>query len=84
MNINPTLSTLQAFGTTLKPTVPASQARLPAAVDQAQRPTPNGTQRADAAPRTEAPAKPQPAERNAPSVPADRATGRAARIDILV
>ena len=82
MNINPTLSTLQAFGTTLKPTVPASQARLPAAADQAQRPTPNGTQRADATPRAEAPA--QPVDRHGPSAPVDRAAGRAARIDILV
>ncbi len=59
MNITPSQSTLQAFGSSLNSATPAaSQVRQPVAPETTERPTPNVAQRADAAPRAEAPARP--------------------------
>lgn len=58
MNITPSQSTLQAFGSSLNSTTPSAQVRQPITADSTERPTPNLAQRADAAPRAEAPARP--------------------------
>ena len=58
MHITPTQGTLQAFGNSSNASVPAAQVRQPAVAEPAARPAPNVTQRADAAPRAEAPARP--------------------------
>lgn len=63
MNITPSQSTLQAFGSSLNATTPAAQVRQPVATESTERPTPNVAQRADAAPRAEAPARPDPDSR---------------------
>jgi hypothetical protein len=83
MNITPSQSTLQAFGNSLSSGPPATQARQAVASSQVEKPAPNVTQRVDAAPRTEAPARPdtdtrQPAQASAP---ADRP---GARVNIVV
>ena len=59
MNITPSQSTLQAFGSSLNSATPAAtQVRQPVAPESAERPTPSVAQRVDAAPRAEAPARP--------------------------
>lgn len=58
MNITPSSGTLQAFGTSLNSTPPSANVRQPVANVQVEQPAPNATQRADAAPRAEAPARP--------------------------
>ncbi len=57
MNITPTQSTLQAFGSSVASSAPANQIRQPVASEPAERPAANVTVRADAAPREEAPAR---------------------------
>ncbi|MEM8949775.1 MAG: hypothetical protein AAGA21_12325 [Pseudomonadota bacterium] len=58
MNITPSQNTLQAFGSSLNSAASATQVRQPVAAEQIERPAPNTTQRVDAAPRAEAPARP--------------------------
>ena len=89
MNIGPGQSTLQAFGNTLSQTAPTAQSKVPTATQTAAAPAANSTQRADAAPRPEAPARSAPPvtadSRESPTPPASGHNGhRAAKIDILV
>lgn len=79
MNITPTQSTLQAFGSALNTATPASQVRQPAVAETVDRPTPNTVQRADAAPRTEAPTRP-----DADSRPPAQTDRPGSRVDLLV
>ncbi|MEM7044364.1 MAG: hypothetical protein AAF543_16265 [Pseudomonadota bacterium] len=83
MNITPTQSTLQAFGSASNAATPASQVRQPVATEATERPAPNTTQRVDAAPRTEAPARPDDDGR--PPVQASAQQDRpGSRVDLLV
>lgn len=66
MNITPSQSTLQAFGSSLNSTTPAAQSRLPVTTESTERPPPNVAQRADAAPRADAPARPDADSRPPP------------------
>jgi hypothetical protein len=83
MNITPSQSTLQAFGNSLSSSPPAAQARQAVSTNQVEKPAPNVTQRVDAAPRTEAPARP-----DADARPAAQASAQpdrpGARVDIVV
>jgi hypothetical protein len=79
MNITPSQSTLQAFGSSVAPSAPASQVRQPVAAEPIERPAPNVTQRADAAPRAEAPVRPDTDSR--PPVQSDRP---GTRLNLLV
>ena len=83
MNITPSQSTLQAFGNSLSSTAPAAQTRQTAAANQVERPTPNVTQRTDAAPRPEAPARPD-ADARPPAQAAAPADRPGAKVDIVV
>ncbi len=82
MNITPTQSTLQAFGSAFNAAPPASQVRQPVAAETTERPAPNTTQRADAAPRAEAPARPDADSR--PPVQASAQDRPGARVNLLV
>lgn len=83
MNLSPTQSTLQAFGNSVSQTAPVAQTKLPVNAQPADQPAPNATQRADAAPRIEAPARPEPDERSSSS-PSAQDGRRASKVDILV
>lgn len=83
MNISPSQSTLQAFGSSFASSAPLTQVRQPVAAESIERPAPNVTQRADAAPRTEAPVRPDDDSR--PPVQASAQQDRpGSRLDILV
>jgi hypothetical protein len=89
MNIGPSQSTLQAFGNNLSQTPPTAQSKAPTNTQTVSAPAANSVQRADAAPRPEAPIRPEsraPADsRDASRSPSPSQNGqRAARIDILV
>jgi|GEM_PF-5652394 len=58
MHITPSHSTLQAFGSSSNSTPPTAHVRQSAANAQVEQSTPKATQTADAAPRVEAPARP--------------------------
>lgn len=83
MNITPSQSTLQAFGSSLSSTPPATQARQAAATSQVEKPAPNVNQRVDAAPRTEAPARPE-ADARPPAQASAQPDRPGARVDIVV
>ncbi len=83
MNITPSQSTLQAFGSSLNSGTPAAQARQPVANETTERPAPNVTQRVDAAPRPDAPARPDADSR--PQTPEGPARDRpGARLNLVV
>jgi hypothetical protein len=89
MNIGPSQSTIQAFGNNLTQTAPTAQSKVPASTQTASAPAANSTQRADAAPRPEAPVRSEPStagdSRDASRSPSpDQGGQRAAQIDILV
>ncbi len=89
MNIVPSQSTLQAFGNTLSQTAPTAQSKVPTTTQTAAPPAANSTQRADAAPRPEAPVRPNQTSssdaKDESRPPPSRGEGqRAAKIDILV
>ena len=89
MNIGPSQSTLHALGNPLSQTAPTAQTKVPVDVQTAAAPAANSTQRADAAPRVEAPVRPEaitssePKEGSRPA-PSYQDGHRAAKIDILV
>lgn len=83
MNITPSQSTLQAFGSSVAASPPAAQVRQPAAAEPIERPAPNATQRSDAAPRTEAPARPD-AESRPPPQAAAQSDRPGSKLDLLV
>lgn len=83
MNITPSQSTLQAFGSSVGSSTPAAQVRQPVAAEQAERPAANTTQRADAAPRPEAPARPE-ADSRPPPQPAAESGRPGSRLNLLV
>ncbi|MGI9506014.1 MAG: hypothetical protein ACR2RE_23490 [Geminicoccaceae bacterium] len=83
MQITPSHSTLQAFGSSQSAGQPSANVRQPAANAQVEQPKPQATQTAEAAPRAEAPARPDADSRSTvqASAPQDR-PGRS--VDILV
>ncbi|MGI9451923.1 MAG: hypothetical protein ACR2QH_14975 [Geminicoccaceae bacterium] len=89
MNIGPSQNTLHAIGNTLLETTPTAQSKVPTTAQTVAAPATNSTQRADAAPRPEAPVQPnqltapdsRDVSRQAPSGQDDH---RAAKVDILV
>ena len=83
MNITPSQSTLQAFGSSVASSPPAAQVRQPVAAEPIERPAPNATQRVDAAPRTEAPARPDTDSPPPPQVAA-QSDRPGSRLDLVV
>lgn len=83
MNITPSQSTLQAFGSSYTPGASATQVRQPPAAEATERPTPNATQRVDAAPRAEAPARPDTDSKSS-SQPTAQPDRPGSRLDLVV
>lgn len=83
MNITPSHSTLQAFGNSANSLTPASQARQPAANQPVEQPAPNVTQRVDAAPRAEAPARPD-ADSRPPTQASAQPDRPGSKLDLVV
>lgn len=84
MNITPSQSTLQAFGSSHAPAASATQVRQPVAAEVTERPAPNVTQRVDAAPRAEAPARPEADSGLPPQSSAAQQDRPGSRLDLLV
>ncbi|MGI9508044.1 MAG: hypothetical protein ACR2QJ_01690 [Geminicoccaceae bacterium] len=83
MNITPSQNTLQAFGASVSPSAPAAHVRQAAAAEPIERPAANVTQRVDAAPRAESPARPD-ADSRPPAQTASQADRPGSRLNLLV
>ena len=81
MYVNASQTIPQVFGSPATPSNPSAQLRQPQATEYAERPAPNVTQRVDAAPRVEAPARPEVDARSSTSLENGRP---GSRLDILV
>lgn len=80
MNIGPSQSVLHAFGNTVSQTAPTAQTKIPASTQPVERPVANTTQRLDAAPRSEASARPD-SEHRPPA--AEQRSARGTKIDVF-